>query len=71
MPEECPEEIAALIRDCLSADPEHRPSSTATFHVLQQQAALAPPAASSSAALSPQDSLGAPASSRWVHSTLL
>ncbi|KAK9904880.1 hypothetical protein WJX75_004665 [Coccomyxa subellipsoidea] len=41
-PEECPADIAALIRDCLSPEPEARPSSTVTFHILQQQAALAP-----------------------------
>ena len=41
-PEECPEEIAMLIRECLSPDPEARPDSTVIFHILQQQAVLAP-----------------------------
>ncbi len=41
-PEECPEEIAVLIRDCLSPEPEARPDSTDIFHILQQQAVLAP-----------------------------
>lgn len=43
VPDECPEEIAVLIKDCLSADPELRPSSTEAFHVLQQQASRAGP----------------------------
>lgn len=41
VPEECPAEISNLIRDCLSAEPEARPSSTEAFLILQQQAALA------------------------------
>ena len=41
VPEECPGEICNLVRDCLSADPEARPSSTEAFLILQQQAALA------------------------------
>jgi hypothetical protein len=41
VPEECPAEISNLIRECLAADPDGRPSSTEAFHVLQQQAALA------------------------------
>ena len=59
VPEECPEDIGVLIRDCLSADPDQRPSSTAIFHILQQQAALAPVGASSNG-LTPQNSLGTP-----------
>lgn len=31
-----------LIRECLSPDPEARPDSTVIFHILQQQAVLAP-----------------------------
>lgn len=50
VPDECPEEIASLIKDCLSPDPEARPSSTVIFHVLQQQAALAPKLSASTAA---------------------
>lgn len=45
-------------------DPDQRPSSTAIFHVLQQQASLAPLPPSSGVA-SPQNSLGAPTNSRW------
>ena len=63
VPEECTEEIAALIKDCLSADPDQRPSSTAIFHVLQHQASLAP-VQSNSGVASPQNSLGAPTNSR-------
>jgi hypothetical protein len=47
----------------MSADPEQRPSSTAIFHVLQQQAALAPHQSVSSG-LTPQHSLNAPTNSR-------
>lgn len=43
VPEECPAEIAALIKACLSPDPGARPSSTAIFRALQAQAA--PPSA--------------------------
>ena len=43
MPEECPAEIAALIKACLSPDPGARPSSTAIFRALRAQAA--PPSA--------------------------
>ncbi len=43
VPDECPEEIASLIKDCLSADPDGRPSSTEAFLVLQQQASRAGP----------------------------
>ena len=43
VPEECPAEIAALIKACLNPDPGARPSSTAIFRALQAQAA--PPSA--------------------------
>lgn len=62
-PEECPAEIAALIRDCLSPEPEARPSSTVTFHILQQQAALAPKVSTPEA--TPRDSADVSAHLRW------
>ncbi|KAK9832694.1 hypothetical protein WJX81_001038 [Elliptochloris bilobata] len=39
VPDECPVEIAALIKACLNPEPAARPSSTAIFRALQAQAA--------------------------------
>ena len=42
VPEECPNEVAALIMQCLSPDPKARPTSTQIFRTLQRVAGLTP-----------------------------